>query len=94
MNTNIAQANATVLANLSTVFCIVNGITPTEELCQALALAVMANIKKWYDNNGRPDFNPQTEEICEDAIAEAFARVQQIADLALLSAKMGATDAQ
>lgn len=89
MNENIAIQNAKRLASLSAAFCLLNQLPNSQELCQALAGAVMANVMKWYENNGRTDFNPQTELICDDAIKSAFERVQQIATLAAISAQMG-----
>jgi len=86
---DIANQNAQRLANLSAIFCIVNNIPVTEELGHALSSAVVANVAKWYENNGRPDFNPQTELICDEAIKAAFARMQEIADLATISAQLG-----
>ena len=89
MENTIANQNAVRLAHLSSIFCLLNGLPATQELAHLLAGAVMANIGKWYKENGREDFNPETELICDDAIKAAFARVQEIATLATLSAQMG-----
>ena len=89
MNENIATQNAQRLATLSVIFCLTNGIFITAELSQILAAAVMANITKWYADNGRPDFSPETDLICDDAIKAAFTRIQAIATLAEISAQMG-----
>lgn len=89
MENTIANQNAVRLAHLSTVFCLLNGLPATQELAHILAAAVMANIGKWYKENGREDFNPETELICDEAIKAAFARVQQIAVLASISAQTG-----
>ena len=89
MENAIANQNAVRLAHLSSIFCLLNGLPATQELAHLLAGAVMANIGKWYKENGREDFNPETELICDDAIKAAFARVQEIATLATLSAQMG-----
>ena len=89
MNNNIAYQNAQRLATLTAIFCLTNGIFITTELTQILAAAVMANIAKWYADNGRPDFSPETELICDDAIKAAFTRIQAIATLAEISAQTG-----
>lgn len=89
MENTIANQNAVRLAHLSSIFCLLNGLPATQELAHLLAGTVMANIGKWYKENGRKDFNPETELICDDAIKAAFARVQEIATLATLSAQMG-----
>ena len=89
MENTIANQNAVRLAHLSTLFCLVNNLPATQELAQILAAVVMSNVMKWYENNGRADFNPQTELICDDAIKSAFERVQQIATLASISAQTG-----
>lgn len=88
MNENITTQNAQRLATLSAIFCLTNGIFFTAELGQILAAAVMANITKWYADNGRPDFSPETELICDDAIKAAFTRIQAIATLADIAARM------
>ena len=90
MNENIATQNAQRLATLSVIFCLTNGIFVTTELSQILAAAVMANVTKWYADNGRPDFSPETELICDDAIKAAFTRIQAIATLADIAARMEA----
>ena len=89
MNESIATQNAQRLASLSAVFCIMNNLPVSEELARILSGAVMANIGKWYAENGRTDFNPQTELICDDAIKAAFARVQEIANLAAIAVQTG-----
>ncbi len=86
MDNTIASQNSKRLSVLSAVFCLLNGITPTDELAQVMSLAVMGNILKWYADNGQPYFNPATELICDEAVQFAFGRVQQIADLARISA--------
>ena len=90
MNENIATQNAQRLATLSAIFCLTNGIFITPELGQILAAAVMANINKWYEENGRTDFSPETELICDDAIKAAFTRIQAIATFADIAARMEA----
>ncbi len=88
MENNIATKNAQRLATLSSIFCIINGLEATEELARILADAVMTSLAKWYSANNR-EFNPLTEEIDPHALAEAFARVQEIAILAKATAQSG-----
>lgn len=89
MNENIATQNAQRLAHLSAIFCIMNNLPVSEELASILSGAVMTAIGKWYAENGRTDFNPETEIICDDAIKAAFERMQQIVVLASISAQTG-----
>lgn len=89
MNDSISTKNAKRLARLSVVFCLVNNIRITDELSNALSQCIMSGVAEWYKSNGREDFSPATELICDDAIKFAFERVQKIATLATISA-MGA----
>lgn len=77
METNIStkNKNAEKLAAISTIFAIMNGFPTTPEVAKALALAVHVNIVMWYKENGRT-YSPDTEEIDDDAIKFAFAKVQ------------------
>lgn len=84
----IAIENAQRLAALSPLFCAMNGIPVTEELVPILSGAVLTGIARWYADRGRT-FNPKTDRIEDDALAEAFARVQEIAILATISAQTG-----
>ena len=86
--TPIATENAQRLASLSTVFCIMNNIPITPELVPVLSNAVLSGIAKWYADRGRT-FDPKNDRIEDDALAEAFARVQEIAILAAISAQTG-----
>ena len=86
---NIAEQNSDRLASLSVAFCAMNGIMPDMDIIKALVGAIMGGIAKWYAENGRTDFNPRTELIAEDAIVSAFARAQEIAILASISAQTG-----
>ena len=88
MYKSIANQNAERLAGLSVTFCLMNGIPVTEELVPILSGAVMSNIAKWYADRGRT-FDPKTDLIEDEALVEAFTRVQEIAILASISAKMG-----
>lgn len=90
-HTPIAIENAERLAVLSNLFCIKNNIPITPDLVPILTNAVFEGITNWYAERGRT-FNPKTERIEDDALANAFARVQEIADIATLCAvveKMG-----
>ena len=79
METNFATLNSNRLADLSVGFCLFNGIlSPDADLIKALSLAVMFNVNKWYEDNGRT-LNAAAELIEEEAIAFAFAKVQGIA---------------
>lgn len=89
MENTIANQNSSRLAALSVVFCAMNGISPNLEVVHALTAMVMAAIGKWYADNGRTDFNPANEVICDDAIIAAFERAQEIATLASISAQTG-----
>jgi hypothetical protein len=86
--TPIAAENAKRLASLSTAFCFMNNIPITPELVPILSNAVLSNIAKWYSDRGRT-FDPKNDRIEDDALAEAFARVQEIAILAAISAQTG-----
>lgn len=90
-HTPIAIENAERLAVLSNLFCIKNNIPITPDLVPILTNAVFEGITNWYAERGRA-FNPKTERIEDDALIDAFARVQEIADIATLCAvveKMG-----
>jgi hypothetical protein len=86
--TSIAAENAKRLASLSTAFCFMNNIPVTPELVPILSNAVLSGIAKWYSDRGRT-FDPENDRIEDDALAEAFARVQEIAILAAFSALTG-----
>ena len=79
----IASENAERLAILSNLFCIKNNIPITPDLIPVLSNAVFEGITNWYAERGRT-FNPKTERIEDDALIDAFARVQKVADLATL----------
>lgn len=90
-HTPIAIENAERLSALSILFCIKNNIPITSDLIPVLTDAVSEGITNWYAERGRT-FNPKTERIEDDALIDAFARVQEIADIATLCAvveKMG-----
>ena len=90
-HTPIAIENANRLAVLSNLFCIKNNIPITPDLVPILTNAVFEGITNWYAERGRT-FNPKAERIDDDALMDAFARVQEIADIATLCAmveKMG-----
>lgn len=82
-HTPIAIENANRLAVLSNLFCIKNNIPITPDLIPVLSDAVFEGITNWYAERGRT-FNPETERIEDDALIDAFARVQKVADLATL----------
>ena len=84
----IANENVKRLASLSTIFCLMNNIPITEELVPILSNAVLAGIARWYTERGRT-FDPRNDRIEDDALAEAFAKVQEIAILAAISAQSG-----
>ena len=89
----IADENAQRLAVLTNLFCLKNNHTTTPDLhlIPVLSNAVFEGITNWYAERGRT-FNPKAERIEDDALVDAFARVQKIADLATLCAvveKMG-----
>ena len=89
--TPIAAENAQRLAVLSNLFCIKNNIPITPDLVSVLSNAVFEGITNWYAEHGRT-FNPKAERIEDEALVDAFVRVQEIADLATLCAvveKMG-----
>lgn len=90
-HTPTAIENANRLAALSNLFCIENNIPITPDLIPVLSDAVFEGITNWYSERGRT-FNPKTERIEDDALIDAVARVQEIADIAILCAvveKMG-----
>ena len=82
-HTPIAIENAERLSVLSNLFCIKNNIPITPDLIPVLGNAVFEGITNWYAERGRT-FNPKTERIEDDALIDAFARVQKVADLATL----------
>ena len=82
-HTPIAIENAERLAVLSNLFCIKNNIPITPDLIPVLSDAVFEGITNWYAERGRT-FNPKTERIEDDALMDAFAHVQKVADLATL----------
>ena len=86
---DITEQNSARLASLSVSFCMMNGIVPDEQMTSALTGVIMGGIAKWYNENGRPDFNPRTELIADDAIVSAFARAQEVVILATISAQTG-----
>ena len=88
MNNTIATQNAERLASLSVVFCLMNDLTPNDELVAHLSGAVMYNLAKWYEDHGKT-FNPANEIIEDEAIKAAFDRVQEIVTLAYISAQTG-----
>ena len=90
-HTPIAIENANRLAALSILFSIKNNIPITPDLIPVLSNAVFEGITNWYTERGRT-FDPKAERIEDDALIDAFARVQEIADIATLCAvveKMG-----
>lgn len=82
-HTPIAFENAERLAVLSNLFCIKNNIPITPDLIPVLGNAVFEGITNWYAERGRT-FDPKAERIENDALIDAFARVQKVADLATL----------
>ena len=90
-HTPIAIENAERLSALSILFSIKNNIPITPDLIPVLSNAVFEGITNWYAERGRT-FDPKAERIENDALIDAFARVQEIADIATLCAvveKMG-----
>jgi hypothetical protein len=85
----ISNANSEILAIRSTLFCISNGITFSEEVVSAIANAVSSYIASWYVSNGKGIPKPNTELIESEAIDYAFDQLQQLADIAHLAAEMG-----
>ena len=49
----IANTNSEILATRSTIFCILNGITFSEDMVSAIANTVSAYIANWYVSNGK-----------------------------------------
>ena len=92
MENTIANQNSERLAAMSVIFCMMNGINPSDELVGILAMTVMSEIAKWYDENGKGNFNPMTDLVEEDAIRFAFGRIQQIANLAKVTAELGLSE--
>ena len=88
MEKNIAIENATRLAGLTAVFCLMNGIKMDKETADAFALGVMAGISVWYKERGI-DFDPRIHAIEDAAIQEVFSEMQEIAILASISAQTG-----
>lgn len=88
MEKNIAIENATRLAALTTVFCLMNGIEMTKEIADTFALGVMAGIGAWYKERGI-DFDPRVNAIEDAAIQEVFGKMQEVAILASISAQTG-----
>ena len=86
--TPIGQQNANLLARLSVIFCLTNGITPTDEFVEVSTTAIMAYISCWYAKQGRA-FNPATDAVEEEAVKFAFGRAQELTNLAAISARTG-----
>lgn len=86
--TPISQQNAELLARLSVIFCLMNGITPTDEFVEVFTTAIMAYISCWYAKQGRT-FNLDTDVVEEEAVKFAFGRAQELANLASISAQTG-----
>jgi len=84
----IASENAQRLAALSSIFCTMNNIPVTAELVPLLTDVVLSNIARWYSERGHT-FDPKKDRIEDDALVEAFGRVQEIAILASLAAMTG-----
>lgn len=87
MEKTIATQNAERLGVLTTIFTLVNGLPTEPEVAKLLALAIVANIQKWYAENGKT-YSPDTELIEEEAIKFAFNRVQEINDDAKATAML------
>lgn len=86
---NIARQNSDRLAALSIIFCLMNNLPMDDTtLCKILSMTVMSHIAKWYEDRGKT-FNPEAELIEDEAIKSAFERVQEIANLAAISAQTG-----
>lgn len=86
--TPIGRQNIDLLSRLSVIFCLMNGITPTDEFVAVFTSAIMTYISCWYAEQGRT-FNPATDAVEEDAVKFAFGRAQELANLASISAQTG-----
>lgn len=89
MEKNIARQNADALAALSVVFFMLNNIPCEGEVVGVFSQMIMSHIGRWYVENKGRALNPETEIICDDAVKSAFARAQEIAVLASISAQTG-----
>lgn len=89
MEKNIARQNADALAAHSVVFFMLNNIPCEGEVVGVFSQMIMAHIGRWYVENKGYVINPETEIICDDAVKSAFARAQEIAVLAQISAQTG-----
>lgn len=89
MEKNIARQNADALAAHSVVFFMLNNIPCEGEVVGVFSQMIMAHIGRWYMENKGYVINPETEIICDDAVKSAFARAQEIAVLAQISAQTG-----
>ena len=89
MENNIARQNADALAALSVVFFMLNDIPCDGEVTGVFSEMIIAHIGRWYMENKGRALNPETEIICDEAIKSAFARAQEIAVLAQISAQTG-----
>lgn len=89
----IAMQNSSRLAQISTVFCQMNGIRVTSEIADAMADAVVCAINEWYNDNEGRCINLVTEVVCEDAIVYAFKQMQGIFSLARVAVSLGMTSA-
>lgn len=89
MEKNIARQNADALAAHSVVFFMLNNIPCEGEVVGVFSQMIMAHIGRWYMENKGYVINPETEIICDDAVKSAFARAQEIAVLASISAQTG-----
>lgn len=85
---SIATINAKKLANLIAAFCLINGITLTQELGEVIGHYISTNLAYWYEEMGLA-FNPAEEVINDKAIKYAFAKMQKLADLAEMSVSGG-----
>jgi hypothetical protein len=81
---SIAAINAKKLANLTAGFCLINGITLTQELGEVIGHYLFTNFAYWYEEMGLA-FNPAEEVINDEAIKYAFGKMQKLADLAEMS---------
>lgn len=75
---SIAEQNSKRLGHLSTLFCLMNGISITPVLVMVFSQTVMGCIAQWYNEHGREDFDPEQEIIGEEAIKYAFAEMQRL----------------
>lgn len=88
---SIVMQNSSRLAQISTVFCQMNGIRVTPEIADAMADAVVCAINEWYNDNEGRSINLVTEVVCEDAIVYAFKQMQGIFSLARIAVSLGVT---